>query len=86
MSLLYQLMVNLSQMERCVLAVIWAEVGTFSFPADIGQAFTQTYGLKYCFSAKAGKSSQRALKLCVDRYDHISGATVRACQNCFRVL
>ena len=61
-SLLYQLIVNSSQMEYPAQAVIWAEVGTFSFPAEFGQAFTQTYGLKYCFSAKAWKSSQRAFK------------------------
>jgi len=61
-SLLYQLMVNSAQMEHPALAVLWAEVGTLSFPADFGQVFTQTYGLKYCFSAKTVKSSQRAFK------------------------
>ena len=61
-SILYQLMVNSSQMERPAQAVLWAEVGTFSSPAEFGQAFTPPYGLKYYFSAKAGKSSQRAFK------------------------
>ena len=60
-SLLYQLMVNSSQMEYPAQAVSWAEVRTFSSPAEFGQAVSQTYGLKYCFSAKAWKSSQRRL-------------------------